>query len=874
MLHYIDKFFDETKDITEKEVLERLAYIDALTGLENRAAFSKKMSESENVDNIACVILDVNNLKLCNDRYGHGEGDRMIIDAAMCINDAFGNIGFCYRIGGDEFSVMIYGKAEEDIAYSVAKLNESITAKNCDRKMPLSIAYGYSFRENRHEKIEHLINRSDERMYEMKYRMKKQFPVYCEERIKNYLNVLEVLSKSTNDYLFMWSIAAKDEIYFLGSHCDKYIDTDGIRSRISTEELTAIIYEEDRELLLTDLSELMMGVKKIHNLNYRWVSRKGEVVWINCRGRVIDDDKGNPFVMIGRVSEAEMNLLLNPVTGLFNKNKLMEELKLVYQAATKGYFILIDIDNMGDINIRFGREYGDNILRNFAGVLQEITGNKRIYHVEHDSFAVFCEGISEKDVYDIFEKIQEKIEMRYTISVGVVPNDSGVFDDENNLFDCAKQTLDKVKKYGKNTISLFSHEDIMQRIADIELYEELKESVKNNFEGFYLCYQPQVHAGNYSVYAAEALLRFISPKRGRVFPNQFIYILENSHLINKVGLWVLEKALLQCKEWRKTIKDMRISVNFSTIQMEESDVADKVLTILEKTQMPGNSLTIEITESIQLQEIYRFSEIFEKWKNAGIEISIDDFGTGYSNMGYLKKLNVDEIKIDRMFVNQIDEGTYNYRLINNMIEFAKMNSIRICCEGVENMHELAVLEGLSPNLLQGYLFDKPCESSDFTEIYINTNDSKYKERLDFINEIYNYKEERQIIHFDPKDILRITDVGLWIIRINEAKNHFEMHADETMERVMGMDNKYNPQETYKYWFERIKSGCETYVREKVNLMINVDKVVQLEYPWIHPQLGEVRVRCCGRRIEDSDGMIVLEGYHRIISTIEVDNEMK
>ena len=227
-----------------------------------------------------------------------------------------------------------------------------------------------------------------------------------------------------------------------------------------------------------------------------------------------------------------------------------------------------------------------------------------------------------------------------------------------------------------------------------------------------------------------------------------------------------------------------------------------------------------------------------------------------------------------MFVNQIDEGTYNYRLINNMIEFAKMNSIRICCEGVENMHELAVLEGLSPNLLQGYLFDKPCESSDFTEIYINTNDSKYKERLDFINEIYNYKEERQIIHFDPKDILRITDVGLWIIRINEAKNHFEMHADETMERVMGMDNKYNPQETYKYWFERIKSGCETYVREKVDLMINVDKVVQLEYPWIHPQLGEVRVSCCGRRIEDSDGMIVLEGYHRIISTIEVDNEMK
>lgn len=864
----VEKAVENTREVVQKKALERLAYIDALTELGNRAAFSRMMSECANVKNMSCVVFDVNNLKLCNDRYGHSEGDKMITDAAGCISDAFRDIGNCFRIGGDEFSVLIQNKTEKDILASVDKMNSYISEKNAQRIMPLSIAFGYAVREGKNENIEHLFNRSDERMYEMKYRMKKEFPVYCEERIKNYLNVLEILSKSTDDYLFLWNIVSTNELYFMGSNCEKYVDCDGALTRITLEDLNSIVYEEDISLIQNDLKELMEGVKKIHNLNYRWISRKGEVVWINCRGRVIDDDKGKPFVMIGRVSETEMNLLINPLTGLFNKIRMMEELKNKFDSGEQGYLMIIDIDNMGDINIKFGREFGDNLLKGFAKILDKVTKVRDIYHIEHDCFGVFLNVKTEKEVYRIYDEMQKEIAGRYTISVGVVPNNNGLFVDENNLFDCAKQTLDKSKKDGKNTISLFSKEDMQHRIADIELFEELKESVNNDFSGFSLCYQPQVKAGNYNIYAAEALLRYNSPVRGRVFPDQFIYILEKSRLINKVGLWVLEKALLQCRQWRETINDIHISVNFSTVQLEEPDVVEKVLDILDKTGMSGSALTIEITESIQLQEIKHFSEIFEAWKKAGIDISIDDFGTGYSNMGYLKQLNVDEIKIDKMFINQIDEGTYNYRLINNMIEFARMNSIRICCEGVENMHELAVLEGLSPNLLQGYLFDKPCESKDFDDIYINENSTRYKERLEFINKLYNYKKQRHVIHFNPKDILRITDVGLWIIRINDNKQRYEMHADETMERVMGIDRRYTPQECYNFWYDRIKDGYYDYVQKNVNLMTEIDKVVQLEYPWIHPDFGEVMVRCCGRRVEDSDGMIVLEGYHRIISTIE------
>lgn len=849
-------------------VLERLAYKDALTELGNRAAFSRQMAEYKLTPDVACVVFDVNNLKLCNDRYGHAEGDMMIKDAADCIRESFHSIGDCYRIGGDEYTVLLDGTEERIIKKAIENMKLLVSQKNEKRKMPLSIAVGYAVREDENENIEHLFNRADEKMYDMKYTMKAQFPVFYEERIKNYLNVLDILNKSTDDYLFLWNIKMKDEIYFLGDARKRYGIGGDVLTGITTQELASIVYKDDLQIIMDDLQELADGTKKIHNLSYRWVTCEGEVVWINCRGRVIDDDKGKPFVMIGRVSETQMNLLINPLTGLFNKTKLMRDLEEEFNCDAKGFFTLIDIDNLGDINIKFGRKFGDEIIKEFSRILTDVASGARAYHLEHDCFALILDVVSEEEVKEVFVKIQEKISEKYTISMGVVPNQPQMFVDASNLYDCARKTLEKSKKDGKNTISFFSKEEIEQRIADIELFEELRESVNNNFEGFYLCYQPQVKSGSYGLYSAEALLRYVSKKRGKVFPNDFIYILEKTHLINKVGLWVLENALIKCKEWRKTLKDMRISVNFSIVQFEETNIVEKVLGILEKTDMPGSALTIEITESIQLQELNIVNDSFRRLREAGIEISIDDFGTGYSNMGYLKKLAVDEIKIDRLFVSRIDEGTYNYKLIYNIIEFARNNSIRICCEGVEDMHELAVLEGLSPNVFQGYLFDKPCQSDEFEKIYIESDDDKYTKRLEFIGKLYEYKEKSHIIHFDPKDILRVTDVGLWIIRFNEEKNYYEMHIDETMERIMGTDRRYTPQECYNFWYSRIKDGYYDYVNKNVKAMTSIDKVLQLEYPWIHPTLGEVMVCCSGRRVEDCDGMIVLEGYYRIVSNIE------
>ena len=684
--------------------------------------------------------------------------------------------------------------------------------------------------------------------------------------VRNYLDVLETISISMDAMLYVYDLR-NDANWFFGDAVRNYTLRNCGKEFNTLAEVLENIYPPDRDAVKADMQRVAAGEKAVHDMEYRWMNRDGQPVWVSSRGNVINGDDGKSSYMVGRVSEMAMRHLHNPLTGLPNKIKMMADLHDNF-TKYKGYLVLVDVDDLSAINLSRGRAYGDKVLKNLGYLLEDTPLVTRVYHVDNNNFAVFVDTDSEEKVRELIEYVQDQTADKYTITCAVVPMDSSVFIDENNMYDSVKITLRKAKTYGKSVISFFSQEEITQRISAIKLLEEMSESVKNGFDGFCLNYQPQVNAGSYELFSTEVLLRYTSPSRGRVFPDEFIPLLEQSRLINNVGLWVLEMALLQCKKWRQSIPELRVSVNFSTVQFESHDIVEDVLSTLEKTGMPGDALTIEITESVHLHDIQYIAAIIEIFKSVGIQIAVDDFGTGYSNIAYLKELDVDEIKIDRMFVQDIREDTYNYKLIGNTVEFAKMNGLRVCCEGVEEQRELMILEGLSPDLMQGYFFDKPCLPHAIEDKYFNTASKQYAKRCDFVEELYRHKEKLGVVHFDPRDILRETNVGLWVIRVNEAEQHFELHADETMERIMAVDKKYTPAECYQFWYSRVKPECLDYVQRNVAHMTQSGNIVQLEYEWLHPDFGEVVVRCTGRRTNDCDGMIVLEGYHRILSNIE------
>lgn len=280
--------------------------------------------------------------------------------------------------------------------------------------------------------------------------------------------------------------------------------------------------------------------------------------------------------------------------------------------------------------------------------------------------------------------------------------------------------------------------------------------------------------------------------------------------------------------------------------------------------MPGDALTIEITESLELQESQRFLKIGKILRSRGILLSIDDFGTGYSNLGYLKRMRMDEIKIDRMFVTGIRKNIYNYKLISNILSFAKANDIRVCCEGVESTKELLVLESLQPDLLQGYLFTKPGPAAEIEKFFMNSESEEYAQYAAFVKNIYEMKDKSSMVSVDFKEILRETNLGLWVMRAIPEENYIEMYPDENTERIMAVEQKFTPQEYYNHWFNGIKEECREDVLRCAEEMIETGEIVNMEYAWIHPILGEVTVRGCGKRVEDADGMVVLKGYHHIV----------
>lgn len=327
----------------------------------------------------------------------------------------------------------------------------------------------------------------------------------------------------------------------------------------------------------------------------------------------------------------------------------------------------------------------------------------------------------------------------------------------------------------------------------------------------------------------------------------------------------MNEALRKCKQWREFIPDFKISVNISPKQLEKKRIAAQITRLLTKHGLPGEALILEITESAQLDENEDVYAILTKLRQVGIQIAIDDFGTGYSNLGNLKHLHANILKVDRVFIRDIKENGYNYNLIHNVIEFAKSNSLKVCLEGVENKSELIVLSGLQPDIFQGYLFDKPCSEESLEAKYFISNTEEYAKRLERFDKLGKEKRHAPLVNIEMKTILREINVGLWIIHINAKTGEGELYADETMRKLLGVADDITPGECFKHWQNNIDKEYRVAVDNMIHDMAESNTVIQVEYPWRHPQRDTVTVRCSGRCVEKNDEVIVFEGFHRVIS---------
>lgn len=538
--------------------------------------------------------------------------------------------------------------------------------------------------------------------------------------MQEYYKMLLFLNESTNDYFFLWDM--EENLFYFARNIltSEGKEQDGMYE-YSFEQLIAWICEDDRESLRSILEEIKSGRQEHFNLDFRYLDENKRKSWISCRGDLLQDDARSPFLMMGCLSRRELSEKVDMLTGLLNYNSMLENLTGSIARGKCGHLMVLGIDDFGDMNQRMGRDYGNHILRSVADILEETVNEKcRVYRMDGDHFGVELEGYSRRETSEFFHTLQMKTESVCNFSAGAVYYPYEEQTESNILAAYGENALKRAKKSGKNKMLFFSSEDYNENISRMELSEELRSSIRNNFEGFELFYQPQVTSNEYCLHGAEALLRYHSPKFGFMSPAVFIPILEQTEMMIPVGKWVLKQALSQCARWRKKYGEFHISINVSYVQLKENGFIQEVLKMVEESGVPGNEVTLEITESMQLQDYNYYNSIFYYWRKKGIHISIDDFGTGYSSLGYLKSLEVDEVKIDRCFIRQIHKSMYNYRLLNNMLDLTRNAQIRVCCEGVEEEEELRCLDTLFPELIQGFLFGKPVSAEEFEQTFLRS----------------------------------------------------------------------------------------------------------------------------------------------------------
>ncbi len=648
-----------------------------------------------------------------------------------------------------------------------------------------------------------------------------------ERLFKQYCETLRILNESTDDYLYIAKLDT-GRFYYWGNIAERYPLPKDPKDGYSIDEYSKVVYDRDAAALEQDIRYVLEGVQDVHDMEYRLVDREGNQVWISCRGKVVYDDQGRRLFMMGRISDTVLLGKTDSLTALFNSAKFLEDFEDTLRKEKSGTLLVLGVDNFKNINKKYGRAHGNRVLKNVTQIMEDCVDDKfRIYRLDGDHFAVNFIGYRQEMVLSVYESIRRQLGEGCTFSAGAVSYPLTDVHDANTIYMYAESALDRAKKAGKNQLVFFSVEDYTKQLYIIDLADEMRRSIQNHCEGFFLCYQPQIATQTMEVVGAEALLRYRSAYHGVVSPNVFINILEQNGMIVPVGNWVLEEAMRQCKEWRKCNPKFTMSINLSYVQLQQKELSDTIYELLDRLKLPGDAVIMELTESMQLHDFTNFNQLFYQWGRRGIQVSVDDFGTGYSGLSYLKSLAVDEVKIDRSFIDSIQLSAYNYRLLQNVLELAHSVQIRVCCEGVETIDELRVLEGLMPELMQGYYFSKPVSAEEFERRYLydNKEQEDWKKSLRLLSEDPDGTKGREW-HAEgclENEYKAVLDQLEEVIHISDVDTYELYYMNTAAKRFTGV-NDYEGKKCYRVC-RKTDEPCE----KCNNQLLNAEKFVTADW---------------------------------------------
>ena len=486
-----------------------------------------------------------------------------------------------------------------------------------------------------------------------------------------------------------------------------------------------------------DFLRLMLQQQKSINFESQVYKRDGSIIWISENARAVYDEMSTFLYFEGTVEDItdrisysqkiEYQASHDDLTGLPNrvllKDRLQQAILSAQQTNNKLAVVYLDLDQFKDVNDSMGHIAGDQLLINMSGRLADcLKTTDTVARSGGDEFVIILPNITDMHSLSVtldnlleaaskpFEIQQREFIVTCSLGLSFYPNDG---EDCDTLLKNADAAMYEAKKAGKNNYQFFTKTLNANLLGRLELEYTLRQALK--LDEFVLHFQPKTHMHSQKLTGAEALIRWNSPTRGLVSPEEFIPIAEESQLIEQIGKWVIRNACMQTVLLTKqTGITFPISVNVSTRQFYHRKFIESIAETLAETGLAPHLLEIEITEGVLVEHTNQFIGILKNLKALGVKLAIDDFGTGYSNIGYLKHFPVDNLKIDQSFVRELANDISNQAILKAIVVLGHNLGLNVIAEGVETTEERDFLALVGCDEMQGYLYSRPLPLEEFS----------------------------------------------------------------------------------------------------------------------------------------------------------------
>lgn len=467
-----------------------------------------------------------------------------------------------------------------------------------------------------------------------------------------------------------------------------------------------------------EMKKRLRGINLEKDLYIRMGKDKKYVMTQIITDMILEQGRNRYFIVLLR----NQNVIpeIDPLTDLYGQVKFEKDIVDYIQQGRKVAVLEIEIDHMNDINILYGTNYSDRIQKVLAyRFIYMMDADKAVYRMGNSNYAFILRDASREEAAAFLEKIRARLEESVVLEnnhFDLKIYASGIILDHyegeiSTVQSKLEYVLGKMRTRRDHKLMFFNDLVQINGDVDLDLMKVIHQSVLNQCDGFYVEYQPVVHAQTGEIVGAEALVRWKKEPYGIVPPGMFIDWLESNPCMYDLGNFVLKQALTDAVEFRKSNPDFFINVNMSAKQLERKTFCGVVMALLKETGFPAGQLCLELTERCRSMPVSVMEEKLLYLKQHGVRLAMDDYGTGSASSSVLLQTPMDEIKIDMSFIRGITDNQTKQALVRSMVDFANKADLKSCLEGVEDEKLQNYLRSFGATWFQGYYYSRPVQAA-------------------------------------------------------------------------------------------------------------------------------------------------------------------